>query len=168
MSVTKEGPPGRRLTVRRIQGVWVRAGLSVSQAVLLNGIKELQGKLRQTAAGTIKIMTPYMNLAPLLDLACARRGDDGEERFWKRRKLSKTFSALQQERLALVEYCLHVFNSVGVLAVDTDGPLLPDQVALPADLTREKFFQDFLFPFRSQFASVRDKSQMHGWQRRSL
>ncbi|KAK9349637.1 hypothetical protein V1523DRAFT_176431 [Lipomyces doorenjongii] len=143
-----------RSYIRRHRGVTKKE----SEAVVLNGLKELDGKLPQTPTGVIKKMTPFMNLVALLDLACARRGNDGDDRFWKRRKLSKTFSPSQQQRIALVELCVHVFDSVGVISVDADDPLFPDQVALSADLSREKFYQDFLVPFRGQFAAVRDKT----------
>ncbi|KAK9386183.1 hypothetical protein V1515DRAFT_162730 [Lipomyces mesembrius] len=124
----------------------------------MNGIKVLNGKLPHTPTGVIKAMTPFMNLVALLDLACARRGNDADTRFWKRRKLSRTFSSGQQERMAKVEFCLHVFDSFGMMAVDSEGPLLPDQFELSADLSRERFFQDFLVPFRGQFAAARDKA----------
>ncbi|KAK9257740.1 hypothetical protein V1519DRAFT_77699 [Lipomyces tetrasporus] len=51
-------------------------------------------------------MSSFVDLVAILDLACARRGDGGDDkRFWKRRKLS-SYPPSHQDRVSIVEYCL--------------------------------------------------------------
>ncbi|KAK9389519.1 hypothetical protein V1515DRAFT_630449 [Lipomyces mesembrius] len=66
------------------------------------------------------------------DPCCQRsrhlRGNDGDDnRFWKRRKLSASRPA-QQEYLPVVEYCLELLDSLGLVRVDAVGPSSPPAI----------------------------------------
>ncbi|KAK9353427.1 hypothetical protein V1505DRAFT_367911 [Lipomyces doorenjongii] len=103
-------------------------------------------------------MSPFVNMAAFLDLACARRGDDGDDnRFWKRRKLSG-YRPSQQDRIVGVEYSLHVLESLGLIQVDGDGPLFPPGKITIAALSRQAYCDQYISPSRGQFGSVRDKT----------
>ncbi|KAK9486956.1 hypothetical protein V1527DRAFT_450783 [Lipomyces starkeyi] len=88
------------VSVPRMQSVasTIRSYIRVRRGVTTRDSDKLDGKSPLTPTGVIKRMTPLMNLVALLDFVCARRGNDGDDRFWKRRKLSKAFSPSHQQK----------------------------------------------------------------------
>jgi hypothetical protein len=117
-----------------------------------------------TTPASIRVaMSPYVNLVAFLDLACARRGNDGDDnRFWKRRKTSGGFRPSHLEFLANVEYTLEVLDSLGLVQVDAEGPLFPTTPLTLVDISRQEYCDRYISPYRGQFGALREKTP-EGW-----
>ncbi|KAK9234993.1 hypothetical protein V1525DRAFT_411290 [Lipomyces kononenkoae] len=100
--------------------------------------------LPRTSSNVHRVMSPYMLLIAFLDFACEVRGQDQADRSWKRRR-TNAIRHTQHNKLSSVEFVAEVFGNLGILHVDSECCLFPQDVRF-VEPSRDAFFNDVLFP----------------------
>ncbi|KAK9350925.1 hypothetical protein V1505DRAFT_228949 [Lipomyces doorenjongii] len=131
-----------------------------TERVLVAALTSDGSKLPTTSGGVRGTMKPFVNLVAFLDLACARRGHDGDEGarygFWKRRKTSH-YRPSHRDHIAIVEYCVDLLDAIAFVRVNAEGPLFPAELTL-AEMSRREYCDRYIEPFRGSFGALREKT----------